>query len=69
MWNKIKFFLGFKVVIPCVKGYVVTRKSLFIFRECLDKDGGYWWKSEMNWASQCVFKTKEEADHALKCFI
>lgn len=68
MWNKIKFLLGFKVVLPCFKGWIVTKRSFFL-RKCLDKNGGYWWASETEWSGRCVFTTKEEAEYALKCFI
>lgn len=69
MINKIRFALGLRVVVPCLKGYIVTRKWFFVFRECLDKDGGYWWSARENWKDYCIFPDEKTARAALKCFV
>lgn len=68
-WKRVKNWLKFHLGMECVARYgdkwVVTRKFIFIVRDCLElsKDkhkGGYWWTNDYshNWS---LFNTQEEA--------
>lgn len=66
-WNKIKFYLGLPVVANHAGlGWVVTKRQLGLFRVCKSVDSSYWWFGEDMWPKYCLFKTKEEAEKALK---
>ena len=68
MWNKIKFYIGLKAVAKLGdEGWVITKFDLGLMaRTCKANDEDYWWYAAHYWSKHCIFKTKEEAEKALK---
>ena len=68
MWNKIKFYIGLKAVAKLGdEGWVITKFDLGLMaRTCKANDEDFWWYTSSYWPRYCLFKTKEEAEEALK---